>query len=236
MYFAYHVRVRRLEQARVAQERFSHRLIATQEQERERIARELHDSLGQNLLMIKNGLQHLMRSEENGAASTKDLAFFSDITQETIDEVRTTASDLHPYQLGSLGLTQAIASALAKFDDVLTARCTASVDPVDGLFSKDAEIHVYRMIQEGVNNAVRHAEARAIAVTVCRQDGAVVITIADDGKGFDVNEPSLNANGRQGLGLTGLAERARMLGGTFTVQSTPGRGTTLRLHIPILST
>lgn len=232
VYFVYHVRVRRLEQAKTAQERFSRRLIAMQEQERERIARELHDSLGQNLLMIKNGLEHAIGADKNGGASAKDLAFFSEIAQASIDEVRTISSDLHPHQLRSLGLTMAIEAAMQKLNEVVDVPCTASVDSVDGLFSKDEEIHVYRMIQEGVNNAVRHAEAQTIAVTVRRRDGAVVITIVDDGKGFDVEAQRANHNGRQGLGLTGLAERARMLGGAFTVKSTPGQGTTLKLYIP----
>ncbi len=227
-YFVYHVRIRRLEQTQRIQEQFSRQLIQTQENERERIARELHDSLGQNLLMLKNGVEHVMQSK-NGA--DEDLALFSQIAQKSINEVRSISSNLHPHQIKSLGLTVAIESALNQLDEVLEMKVEGQIERVDGLLRNDAEVHVYRMIQEGVNNAVRHAEAQTIRVALHRRPTRLTLSISDDGKGFD--PARVHENGRHGLGLTGISERAAMLGGTFTVESASGKGTTLKVHVPI---
>jgi signal transduction histidine kinase/sugar lactone lactonase YvrE len=227
---AYRRRVAQLERARAAQEAFSRRLIESQEKERKRIAAELHDSLGQNLLVIKNRALLALNAPGDGKAA-EQLNEISATASEAIDEVRQIAHDLRPYQLDSLGLTKALRSLLKRAGDSSGIKFSAEIAPIDNLFSKEDEINLYRIVQECVSNIVKHSRATEARVTVARDERGVVLSVRDDGRGFD--PAARDAAARRGFGLTGISERARMLGGKQVVRSAPGGGTTVVIKIAL---
>jgi signal transduction histidine kinase len=203
----YRWRVARLEQSRRAQEEFSRRLIASQEQERQRIAAELHDSLGQNLLIIKN---RALLGLTAGAAQTAPVEQLHEISSSTqaIEEVREIARNLRPYKLDRLGLTKALESIIAQAADSSEINFSARVDSVDGLFSKEAEINLFRIVQESVNNVLKHSQATNVQLLVEREERNVHFEIKDDGAGFDFEAMKAEKADQRGIGLDGIAERA----------------------------
>lgn len=224
----YEQRIRRLTRARQAQEEFSRQLIASQEHERKRVAAELHDSLGQTLVVIKNRALVSLQSPDNPHRAFDQMDEIAEAAAHAIDEVREIAFNLRPYHLDRLGLTKAIDAMIDKAatDGI---RFTKQLDALDNLFPKDAEIHVYRIIQEAITNIVKHAAATEASVTVTREPHAVTICIRDNGRGF--TDAAAEQNGRRGFGLIGIAERARQFGSEPIIQSAPGRGTTITMTL-----
>ena len=229
--------------------RFSRQLIQSQEAERKRIAGELHDGLGQNLLVIKNlALFGLARQNTQHVAQSQ-LGEISTTVSEAIEEVRTIARNLRPYELDRLGLTLAVESIMTRIAGSSTMKFTSHIDPIDNIFSHEAEINLYRIVQEAVNNVVKHSEATAVSITIKRDGSQVVLTIRDNGKGFapDTERGPVATWSRgaiqyesggdlmrlrnRGFGLTGMIERVAMLNGKLSMQSSPGQGTTIRVEL-----
>ncbi len=229
--FLYRRRIARVERAHRAQEEFSKRLIASQEGERKRIAAELHDSLGQNLLIIKNRALLGLRLLDNPERAREQIEQIAGTASQSINEVRQIAYNLRPYHLDEIGLTQALEELVDRVSGACPIKFRAHIDYVDDLFPADSAINLYRIVQEGVNNVVKHSEARRASVSVKRGDSELEVTIEDDGKGFTPQGDGARDGARRGLGLSGLSERARMLGGRLVVHSLPRKGTTLRLII-----
>lgn len=227
-YLAYRWRVARLKRAHAAQEAFSRQLIESQESERKRIAAELHDGLGQNLLVIKNrallGLH--LRAEHDRAIEQLDE--ISTVTSQAIEEVRHIARNLHPYQLERLGLTKAVTAMINRVASAAQLHFITEIEPIDSLLDPSAEINLYRIIQESLNNIIKHAGASEARVTIKQTAPGLQIVIQDNGRGFI---PSTTIRQTRGLGLIGIAERARMLGGTQTIHSIPGQGTTVIIKL-----
>ena len=219
----YYRRIQMWKAKQVALEAFSRSLIESQEAERKRIATELHDSLGQELMVIKN--QAALALREAPVATRERLDGISVAASQAIEEVRSIAYALRPFQLDRLGLTRAVESMLAKISGSSGIRFTRRLDPLDGLFPRESEISLYRIVQEGVNNVVRHSEATEARVEIHRDSDSVSITIADNGRGFAFDP------GQTGLGLIGITERARLLGGTSRIISSPGAGTNITIRI-----
>jgi signal transduction histidine kinase/streptogramin lyase len=217
--------------ARRAQEEFSRRLIDSQEQERKRIAAELHDSLGQNLLLIKNHALLGLSERENAAATEENLTTISEITSQVLDEARQIAYNLRPYQIDRFGLTKALQSMLDHVAEASEIRFHYEVDSLDGLFSKEAEMNLYRIVQESVNNILKHSRATEAEIKIARNGRTLLLLIADNGHGFAPDADAETAG--RGLGLTGIAERARMLGGSYSIESAPGKGTTIHIAIDL---
>ena len=211
-----------------ARERFTRQLIESQENERKRIAGELHDSLGQNLLIIKNRALMGIGSGEESAALLEEI---SGLAGQTINEVRGISYGLRPYQLDRLGLTKAIQAVCRQVQEAARVQVQSSVDNIDGLLPKDLEINLYRIVQESLNNAVKHAGAARIAVTIKKHDGRLAVEVSDDGTGFLTDQ--VESRGAGGFGLSSIRERARILGGQASVQSSPGEGTRITAHIPL---
>jgi signal transduction histidine kinase len=227
--------VQKASRARAAQETFSRRLIESQEGERKRIAAELHDSLGQNLLIIKNwaalGLSRI--TQDNPAKGQLDE--ISTAAAQAIDEVRAIAYNLRPYQLDRVGLSSTIEYMVAQVAAASGIRFSLDIAPLDGVFAKGSEISVYRLVQECVNNIIKHSGASEARVVIEREAQTVQITVADNGRGF-TPEAATGGRGearRRGFGLTGLAERARLLGGSLLIQSAPGQGTTVKITLKV---
>jgi signal transduction histidine kinase/ligand-binding sensor domain-containing protein len=227
---AYRMRISQLQKQQRAQEAFSRQLIESQESERKRIAAELHDSIGQNLLVIKNRAMMALNAVADPERSKKQLDEISSTASESINEVREIAYDLHPYQLDRLGLTKAIEEMLKRVSDASGIHISQSIEPVDGIFSKELEINLFRIVQEGVNNIVKHSRATNASVTVHKHLPMVHINIWDNGSGFATEIPVDTA--ASGFGLKGMRERVRILGGRFTINSSTSEGATITVILP----
>jgi len=226
----YRRRIARVERARRAQEEFSKQLIASQEGERKRIAAELHDSLGQDLLIIKNRAALGLRLLDDPARAKEQIEQIAGTASQSIREVRKIAYNLRPYQLDEIGLTQALEELVERVSGSSPVRLSAEIDNVDDLFPADSAINLYRIVQEGINNVLKHSGAGEARVTVSRGPSELEVTIEDDGRGFVPGAGAGGGAGR-GFGLNGLSERARILGGRLSVRSAPGRGTVVRLNV-----
>lgn len=224
----FRARISRLQQRQAVQLEFSRGLIASQEAERKRIAAELHDSLGQNLLVIKSRLRMAQRA---AAGHSPELDEITKLAAQSLEEVREISQNLRPYQLDRLGLTQALHGLVKKVGESLDLKCTADITPVDRVFSSEAEMNLFRIVQEALNNVLKHSGATEARIEVSRDDRNVRVSVTDNGHGFD---PALKQNDAgRGMGLSGMAERARILNGHLTIDSAPGQGTTLTIVVPI---
>jgi PAS domain S-box-containing protein len=215
---------------REAREQFTRQLIASQEAERTRIAAELHDSLGQNLVLIKNRAQLALAGHSTPDDSRAELEGISGLVTQAIAEVRQISHDLHPYQLDHLGLTRALTAlidATAKSSGLIVER---RIDSVDDVFSADAATDLYRIVQESLNNILKHASAKSVHIELERDVREVQLTIRDDGCGFVVSDTT---NAGKGLGLMNIAERVRILRGRLQIDSNPGAGTVIEVIVPI---
>jgi two-component system sensor histidine kinase UhpB len=198
--------------------------LAAQEAERHRIARELHDQVGQSLTVVLLGLKQL---EERAPSELRgELALVRESARAGLDDIRRVARELRPGVLDDLGLSAALA-ALAT--DVAahggpTVRRTFGPGLPD--LGHDVEIVVYRVAQEALTNVVRHAEAVRVDLSLLRLGGEVVLEVVDDGRGF--TRPFVDG---EGTGLMGMRDRAALVGGTVEVASGE-RGTTVRLRVP----
>ncbi len=147
--------------------------------------------------------------------------------------MREIANDLRPYQVDRLGLTRAIQSLIARVADSTTLTLTAHLDDVDQLFPPDAEVAVYRIVQEALTNVIKHAEASEASLTITREAGRPRIVIRDNGKGFSHSAVAARSGRSAGIGLMGMTERVRTLGGEHRIESTPGNGTTIVIDLPV---
>jgi signal transduction histidine kinase/ligand-binding sensor domain-containing protein len=231
---AWRTRVRQLQRARAAQQAFSTRLIASQEGERQRIAAELHDSLGQLLLIIKNRVELAGRDAAVPRPVGEQLADIGTSAAQALAEVRAIAHNLRPPNFDRLGLTMAIEEMAENVADAAAIECVVDLEPMDGLFLADDQILVYRILQESLNNIVKHSGATRAAIELWRENDVVYLTVRDNGHGFDAARRDSPTSTR-GLGLTSIAERVRMLGGTHAVSSSLGKGTELTVQLPVRS-
>jgi PAS domain S-box-containing protein len=210
-----------------ARAEYTLQLIAAQEAERTRIARELHDSLGQNLLLIKNRAELQMAGAKLPASLREELQSISDIASQAIAEVRQISYDLHPPQLELLGLTRALRGLIENTRESGAIAIDGKFDSVDDLFPREAATNVYRIVQESLNNILKHSRAKRARISLERDVHEVLLKIEDEGCGFKTGA------GGKGLGLKNIAERVRMLGGKLKLDSQPDRGTRIEITIPI---
>jgi signal transduction histidine kinase/ligand-binding sensor domain-containing protein len=230
--FGYRRRVGALERAQSAQAAFSRRLIELQEGERKRIAAELHDSLGQNLLIIKNRAALGAAASPAADAARAEFDEIGASAARAVEEVRQIAYDLRPYHLDRLGLTSSIEEMIDRVANSSGIRFWTTIASIDGLVAKELEINLYRIVQESVNNVVRHSKAREAWVEITRDASEVRITVRDNGRGFWPETAATAAGERPSFGLAGIAERVQMLGGSHAVRSVPGQGTTITVTLP----
>jgi signal transduction histidine kinase len=227
-----HLLRRRMERQRAAQLVFSRRVLERLEDERRRIAINLHDSLGQILLVIKNHALVAIQRPPEAQALQDRLGQISGAASQAIEEVRQITHGLRPYQLDRLGLTQAIRASISQTTAESSISFAIRVQDIDGVFDKDAEIHVYRIVQEAVTNIVKHSAATEATVVIKKRTDAVSISIRDNGRGFD---PAKRSSPQHvlGYGLSGIAERVRILGGTVAIDSRPGEGSSVTVEVPL---
>jgi signal transduction histidine kinase len=212
-------------------ETLSRQLLEVQEQERRHLARELHDEIGQVLTLIKMKVNAAARQAEGSARAGLDDAL--GVVESAIQQVRNLSLDLRPSMLDDFGLE----AALEWYVNRQAADTTFTVQ-LDSNLGEDrlpAEIETacFRVVQEALTNAARHAKARHVAVTICRTGKDLQLSVRDDGIGFDVGAARQRASRGRSVGLLGMQERVELLGGQIHIQSAPGRGTEIQVHFAI---
>lgn len=208
---------------------FTQRLITAQEDERKRISFELHDAVGQDLLVIKN-MTRLVQKNVNDLHSAEE--FLNDISSaadNSIKDVRDISRTLHPYQLGKLGLTAALKSLILKVENSTEIKISSNIDNVDNAFEQSQEIHIFRILQECLNNVIKHSGASNVEVSICRNADEVSVSVKDDGRGFEISNNEDSA--KYGIGITGINERVQILNGTLDITSKIGEGTEVKVSI-----
>ncbi len=206
------------------------RLIHAQEEERLRIARELHDEAGQALTSMRMGL-HLVAEADGVPEEIREQAReLKALNSRTLENLRRLAMELRPPALDRLGLVTALEQYVADYGRRCGVRADFQVVGLDGKrLAPSVEISLYRIVQEALTNVARHAGASSVAVLLECREGEVVLIIEDDGQGFDPD--TMMGNGH--LGLPGMQERAETIGGQMTVESSPGDGTTVFVEVPL---
>jgi len=200
------------------------RATEAQESERKRVARELHDEVGQALTGLQFGLSRLARMSRSPRVR-ESAETLKDLTVETLRSVRSLALDLRPSLLDDIGL----AATLHNYAGIYTSRTGVPVDlSISGLGDRlrpELEITLFRIVQEALTNTARYAEASRAAVDLALSDGVLQLRVRDDGKGFDVE--ATRADYHKSLGLSGMEERCRFSHGVLSIESAPGQGTTV---------
>lgn len=203
------------------------KVISTQEDERRRIARELHDSTSQNLTSLLVGLRMMETHCSQCVAQTK-ATDLREVASKTLEEVHDLSMRLRPQALDDLGLAAALERLIAEWQ----ARHKIPVDVVIQLSERlpgEVETAIYRIAQEALTNVARHAQAHSASILIERHADTVRAIVEDDGVGFDAH----TNHGECHLGLLGMRERAELLGGTLTIESTPEHGTSVFIEIPL---
>jgi len=226
------VRVARSRRAQAIQAEFSRQLISSQENERKRLAGELHDGIGQQLLIIGNWARLALDAPPASDQPRSSLQMITDTATESIREVRALTQELQPYNIEYLGLSEALDTMLQRMGDASGVIFATDIEPVDELLSADWGINLYRIVQEAANNVVKHAQASRAQVTLKRHPHSLHLSIADDGRGLPPGALA-GSSGGGGFGMRSLAARTRLLGGRHQVESKPGAGTTITVEIPI---
>lgn len=219
----------RLESEKRLQQEFSKQLIDTQEAERKRVASELHDSLGQHLLIVNNELQLYQQGK---GQNDPDIQRTTSIVRDAIKEVREISSNLHPHHLEKLGLRPAVEAMIEQVSRSSSVKFDVAITDVADKLSMQAKINLYRVLQEAIANIVRHSGATRAKITISQADKAVHTIIEDNGRGFASGASQV---GRQGFGLKSMTERIILINGTIEINSTSGKGTAIQITIPVHS-
>lgn len=212
---------------------YARQITQAQENERKRIARELHDDTIQSLVALSRRLEALGRAGDRSCEKlTVDIAELQRATGEIIQRVRRFSQDLRPSILDDLGLLPTLEELTATINRQDDLRAELWVEGEERRLSSEMELTLFRIAQEALNNVIRHAEATRVVTTVELTDSAVRLTVEDNGKGF--NPPTLTDHPAVGgkLGLIGMHERARLLRGSLTIESKPGQGTKVLVNVP----
>lgn len=209
-------------------------VTASQEEERKRIARELHDDTIQSLIALGRRLELLEQSLENPIEAAKQLYQLQQLLTGTVAEVRQFSRDLRPLLLEDVGLEAALRQMLRDLerDEKIetTIHLEGALRPEE--LDDELEVTLYRIAQEALNNIRKHARARHVSLALAFTEQGVTLEIEDDGQGFPLAETDELAQ-RGSFGLMGIRERARLFGGAFDVQSAPGEGTRLTVYLPL---
>lgn len=210
---------------------FSKQLIASQDTQRKRIASELHDGIGQNLMVVNNRLHRILDTDlpQNLA---KQLDFAHSITQQTIHDLRGLSHLLHPHQLDRLGLATAIETMANETLSDAGIQLTCQTDEIDQLVNKDQSLHIYRIVQEAINNIVRHAQADQVSLSIGGEKQMIYLNINDSGCGIDATWFA-QKDFSQAFGLSSIQERVHLMSGTFDMFNAMPHGITLAIKIPL---
>lgn len=221
-----------LEDAKLKQD-FSVKIITAQEEERRRLSREIHDGPAQMLanVMMRSDLIERLFKEYGAEEALKEVRSLRKMVRDALYEVRRIIYDLRPMALDDLGLSPTLKKYLQTIEDYYqTARITYRFFGDERRLDSKCEVSLFRLVQEAVQNALKHADADEILVKVEMKNELCTIIVKDDGRGFDMNQ-----NMEKSFGILGMRERVELLNGTISIDSKPGAGTTVLIQVPILT-
>ena len=218
-----------LEASRAELRALSQKLLGVQEAERTRLARELHDQIGQALSAVMISLESLVRPTPSERRRATPVLDSMAVVERAIEQVRTLSFDLRPAMLDDLGLAAAAAAYCKRQSKLAGIEVELDIGPLTGAPPKEVEVACFRILQEAVTNVLRHAEAKRLKVRLGGDERELDLAVEDDGRGFDP-ERQREAGPGGHLGILGMRERAELVGGTVHVDSAPGRGTFVQAH------
>ena len=208
----------------------SQRLIEAQEEDRARLARELHDDISQRLVMLGMGLDRLMHKPSTSAAELRgELLQARQRISELVKDLQALSQRLHSSNLELLGLAPAAAGLCKELSDQQDVKVDFSAENIPQELPHLIALCVFRVLQEALQNAIKHSGSRHFQASLKCGDNNIELTVQDSGVGFDPQE----ATRRRGLGLTSMKERLKLVDGELSIRSEPGRGTTIHARLPL---
>ena len=214
----------------------SSQLLSAEETERKRIARELHDGIGQALSAIKFSVESAIEElrKKPATANIESLASIIPLTRKTIDEVRRIVKDLRPSILDDLGILATIAWFCREFQSIYsTVRIEKEIAVKENEIPVSLKTIIYRIMQEALNNTAKHSRADRVRLSLKKSDGRIELAIEDNGQGFNFKQAVYVKNSMRGFGLASMKERAELSGGSFAIESIAGAGTSIRVLWPV---
>jgi signal transduction histidine kinase len=218
-----------------AQQRMLSATIQTQESERKRIAKDLHDEIGALLAAVRLGIIQISSDKTTGAFGAEKARETKSLIEETLKNVRRISQDLMPATLEKFGLISALGELCQKLEKTSGIRMDFT-DPAWKLRLKpQSELAIYRMVQELINNALKHAESTKISINLQKTATHLYLSVSDDGRGFDLAHAQSRPNGAGGLGLSSVESRISLLNASIRYDTAPGRGTHIEIAVPLES-
>ena len=213
----------------------SKRLIYNQEQERKKIAQDLHDELGHSMTAVILNLEELNNDlgESLPSSMRQNLAEVIELASQTDSQIHEMSLNLRPMMLEELGLNSTLSWYIRKFKERMKIPTHLEIKNVNERISPDIDTNIFRIVQEGLTNISKHANAGEVWVSLNVQDDEIFLSIRDDGVGFDVQSVKDSLIGNLGMGILGMKERITIMGGSITISSKPGEGCHLSFIIPL---
>jgi two-component system CheB/CheR fusion protein len=209
--------------------RLTANLLMTQEEERKRIALELHDDVNQRIAMLANEVATMEQAPGSASTLRKQLRSLHERVDQLSDDLRRTAHNLHPSALEHFGLVAALESHCSDFSKLHPIELKLSHNSVPESIPSEISLCLYRVAQECLNNIAKHSGARKANVAIRGGEDSILLSVSDNGKGFD---PGFLAD-QSGLGIVGIRERARLVDGTVSITSQPRKGTRIDIRVPL---
>ena len=212
------------------------RIVDAQEAERQRIARDLHDETGQALTAIGMGLRGLstaLTNKRNQDQAIKTLRQLESLAADSLQELQRLIADLRPSHLDDLGLPAALRWYAGKVQERTNLKVMVEIEGEELQTTSALKIAIFRIVQEALNNITKHAQAKDVFIQLKCQPNRVIVSVRDDGIGFDLDTVKMSRARRPSLGLVGMQERAALVGGEVHIQSSPGQGTLVEAILPL---
>jgi signal transduction histidine kinase len=214
----------------------SSQLLAVQEAERKRVARELHDGIGQTLTAIKFKIEDTLQEKERGKSGSKktSLETLNQMVKKSIEEVRKIQMDLRPSTLDDLGILATISWFTREFGKIYSSlHIEKRIDLQEDEVPDSLKTIIFRVIQESLNNTAKHSNADLVHLSLQKTDGGIELRIEDNGMGFDLESTLSLKSDKRGYGLSSMRERVELSGGSFAIESTKGKGTLVQASWPL---
>jgi signal transduction histidine kinase len=218
-------RVARAHERERLQREFTRQVLHGQEQERGRLAGELHDSLGQDLLIMKTRAGLALRAAELPGSLRADIAEIASVATLAMQHAREMSHDLRPHHLDNLGLAASLRDLAERASAAGNLLIEADVVDAESRIGPDQAIQLFRIVQESLNNIIKHARATSVTIALRAEGAGARLLVSDDGRGMDLSR-------ERGFGLTGIQQRVHILGGTFALRSVLDAGTTIDVFVP----
>ena len=203
------------------------------DEERQRLGADLHDGLGQDLLVITSQAQLSLCQEDNSPGAAARLRDIVETAKQALEQTRRMAHNLRPGLLDELGFTKAVRAMLQKVAQASGIRVAVDLADVDALVPREFELNLFRITQEALNNILKHAHASEVKVTLAKESAGLRLVVEDNGHGFDPDQLESISPGRWNFGLHQIAVRAHMMGGRVDIQSRSNQGTRLVVEVPL---